>query len=49
VVSGTLIAGAPGSGSAPSSSALPSLEIFAAAPPDSPGGAYLAMLGVGHE
>lgn len=49
VVSGNLLAGAPGPGDAVSSSALPSLEIFAAAPPDSPGGAYLAMLGVGHE
>lgn len=48
VVSGNLLAGAPGPGDAPSS-ALPSFEIFAAAPPDSPGGAYLAVLGVGHE
>jgi anti-sigma factor RsiW len=49
VASGNLLAGAPGPASAPSPSALPSLEVFAAAPPDSPGGAYLAMVGVGHD
>jgi anti-sigma factor RsiW len=45
VVSGNLLADVPGPGGAASPAALASLEIFAAAPPDSPGGVYLAMLG----
>lgn len=49
VVSGTLLSGSFDQAGGLSSSALPSLEIFAAAPPDSPGGAYLAMLGAEHD
>jgi anti-sigma factor RsiW len=49
VLSGSVLVGAPSSGGAASPTAMLSLEIFDAAPPDSPGGVYLAMTEVGHD
>lgn len=49
VASGSFLTSGSGSGRAANPAVLLSLDIFAAAPPDSPGGVYLALTEADHE